>query len=66
MTDPCRRIIAVMYSLFGIIPSFVYTFGVGISDIDLILDVLNICVKVPIAICLAYGLTNSPRGYQTC
>ena len=54
------------YIMFAIVPSCVYAFGYGKSSLDMVLDLLNLFVKFPVAVYILVGLTQEPNTFQTC
>ncbi len=54
------------YSLFGIIPTFMYVSWIGFDRLDLVLDVLNAVAKFPIPMQILYGYIARPAGVHPC
>lgn len=44
----------------------IYITGFGVDKVDIVLDVLNITAKFPMAIYILYGLMKEPNTFQTC
>lgn len=54
------------YSLFGILPTYVYLTWSGFGQLDLILDVLNAVAKFPIPMQILIGYVTRPAGMHPC
>lgn len=54
------------YSLFGILPTYVYLTWTGFGKLDLILDVLNAVAKFPIPMQILIGYVTRPAGVHPC
>lgn len=54
------------YSLFGILPTYVYLTWTGFGRLDLILDVLNAVAKFPIPMQILIGYITRPAGVHPC
>ena len=54
------------YSLFGIIPTFVYTTRIGLGQLPVLLDVLNIMAKFPLPLIILSGFITRPATTRFC
>jgi len=54
------------YTMFGIVPTFVYLTGLGWDRLHSYLDGLNLISKFPIPIIVMIGLYSSPAGFMPC
>ena len=54
------------YSLFGIVPTFVYFTGIGGGRLVWLLDVLNIMAKFPLPLIILAGFITRPATDKFC
>ena len=54
------------YSMFGIIPTFVYITGLGRTRLAWMLDVLNVAAKFPLPIIILMGFITRPATTRFC
>lgn len=54
------------YSLFGIIPTFVYYTGMGWRQLDKLLDILNLAAKFPLPLIILAGFVTRPATTRFC
>lgn len=54
------------YSLFGIVPTFVYYSGMGASQLDKLLDALNLLAKFPLPLIILGGFVTRPATTRFC
>ena len=54
------------YSLFGIVPTFVYYTGLGRRHLDKYLDALNILAKFPLPLIILAGFVTRPATTRFC
>lgn len=56
----------VSYSLFGLLPTFIYVTGFGKSAFAWILDILNVAAKFPLPIVILSGFILRPASTKFC
>jgi hypothetical protein len=54
------------YSSFGLVPTFVYFTGAGLSKLPMLLDVLNILAKFPLPLIILAGFITRPATNRFC
>lgn len=54
------------YSLFGIVPTFVYTTGLGRNRLAAMLDLLNLLAKFPLPLIILSGFITRPATNKFC
>ncbi len=54
------------YSLFGIVPTFVYMTHLGSSQLARLLDVLNVLAKFPLPLIILSGFITRPATNKFC
>lgn len=56
----------ITYSLFGIVPTFVYFTRMGGGQLAWLLDVLNIMAKFPLPLIILSGFITRPATNRFC
>lgn len=56
----------VTYSLFGVLPTFIYATGWKRNSLAWVLDILNIAAKFPLPIVILSGFITRPATTRFC
>jgi hypothetical protein len=56
----------ITYSMFGIVPTFVYITEIGRTRLPWLLDVLNIAAKFPLPLVILSGFVMRPATTKFC
>jgi hypothetical protein len=54
------------YSMFGIVPTFVYITGMGRKQLPWLLDLLNLTAKFPLPLIILSGFITRPGTTRFC